>query len=217
MISRNGCAHAVSPGDPAATLANVSDAPVPAAQRTTRHGERTIYDSEWIRLGLADIETPDGRRFDHHVVHMKPVAIAVLLDRSIPAVLMLRRHRWVTDECGFELLGGLVEPGEEPAVTAAREAEEESGWRPIGPPRRLAAFQPLPGMVDAATDMFLWDRFEHVSEPTDAEEAGELRWVRLDAIPQLITQRQVLGAGTLIALLQLVALEQGVDTTQAAG
>ncbi|MGI5131608.1 NUDIX hydrolase, partial [Pseudonocardia sp. CA-107938] len=168
--------------------------------------------SEWIRLTVVDIETPDGQRFDHHVVHMKPIAIAVLVDGS-GSVLMLRRHRWVVDKTGYELLGGLVEPGEEPSVAAAREAVEESGWKPEGDPQHLASFQPIPGMVLSQTDIYLWRKFAQVGEPTDAEEAGELVWVPRDELPRLIATGQALGAGTLIALLQLLALDSGVDAT----
>lgn len=182
--------------------------------RTIRHGERTIYDSEWIRLTLVDIEPPGGHRFEHHVVYMKPVAIAVLVNRS-NSVLMLKRHRWATDEVGYELLGGLVEEGESPAKTAAREAEEESGFRPLGEPTALASFQPLPGMVDAPIDLFLWREFRKVGDPSDPEEAGDLEWIPLSDIPRLLSERQVLGAGTIIALLQLLAIDKGINFTPA--
>jgi 8-oxo-dGTP pyrophosphatase MutT (NUDIX family) len=182
----------------------------PDAHRTKRHGERTVYDSEWVRLTLADIEPPDGRRFEHHVVHMKPVAIAALVNDA-DEILMVHRHRFATDEWGWELLGGLVEPNEDPADTAAREALEESGWAPSGPPVHLAHFQPLPGMVDAPIDVYLWRTFEQVGEPSDAEEAGDLRWVSLADVPRMIADRDVLGAGTLIALLQLVAMAAGTE------
>lgn len=187
----------------------------PDAHRTKRYGERTVYDSEWVRLTLVDIEPPDGRRFEHHVVHMKPVAIAALMSDA-DEILMVRRHRFATDEWGYELLGGLVEAGEEPAATAAREALEESGWAPTGPPTHLAHFQPLPGMVDAPIDVYLWRTFDKVGEPSDAEEAGELRWVSLTNVPRMIADRDILGAGTLIALLQLVAMRAGTEFTPSA-
>jgi hypothetical protein len=40
--------------------------------RWTVHGERTVYDSEWVRLALTDVEIPGegGRRFEHHVLRM---------------------------------------------------------------------------------------------------------------------------------------------------
>ena len=185
----------------------------PNGYRTVKRGERTVYDNEWVRLTLVDIEPPDGQRFEHHVVHMKPVAIAVLVNKQ-NEVLMLRRHRFATDEWGHELLGGLIEVGEEPAAAAAREAVEEGGYRLLGQPQHLITFQPLPGMVDAPIDVFLWREFEKVSEPTDAEEAGELRWVPLADVPHLIATGDVLGAGTIVALLQLIALDHGVDVTQ---
>jgi 8-oxo-dGTP pyrophosphatase MutT (NUDIX family) len=112
---------------------------------------------------------------------------------------------------GYELLGGLVEANERPEETAAREALEESGWAPAGKPAHIAHFQPLPGMVDALIDIYLWRTFEKVGEPSDAEEAGELRWVPLTDVPQLIADRDVLGAGTLVALLQLVAMAAGTE------
>lgn len=42
------------------------------------HGERTIYRSPWVSLGLADVELPDGSRIDHHLVRFPE----------------LRRRRW---------------------------------------------------------------------------------------------------------------------------
>ena len=33
------------------------------------YGEKTIYDNRWVRLGLIDVEAPNGERWDYHVVH----------------------------------------------------------------------------------------------------------------------------------------------------
>ena len=30
------------------------------------HGERPVYENEWITVGLADISQPSGERFEHH-------------------------------------------------------------------------------------------------------------------------------------------------------
>lgn len=79
--------------------------------RTKVHGERTVYDNEWVRLTLVDVEPPDGRRFEHHVVRLHTVAFAAVLDDA-DRVLMLWRHRFATDEWGWELPGGIVDPGE---------------------------------------------------------------------------------------------------------
>lgn len=58
------------------------------------HGERTVYDSDWVRVGLADISQPSGKRFEHHVVWFPAPAMTVLLDDAGENVLMAWRHRF---------------------------------------------------------------------------------------------------------------------------
>ena len=35
------------------------------------HGERSVYDCEWLTLALTDVEIPGGERFEHHVVRVR--------------------------------------------------------------------------------------------------------------------------------------------------
>lgn len=167
-------------------------------------GERPVYDNRWVRVALADVQAPNGQRWEYHVVDLQRVAIGMVLDVR-ERVLMLWRYRFPTDQWGYELLGGLVEDGEEPAACAAREVEEESGWRPIGAPEHLVGFQPLPGQVRAHTDVFLWREAEQVGPPTDTEEVGRLEWVPLSRIPALVDEQKILGAGAIIPLLRYIA------------
>lgn len=32
------------------------------------HGERPIYENPWVNVWLVDVEQPDGRRWEHHVL-----------------------------------------------------------------------------------------------------------------------------------------------------
>lgn len=177
----------------------------------TVHGERSVYDNQWVRLTLVDVEPPEGHRFESHVVRLGRVAIALLVDEA-ERVLTLWRYRFATDGWGYELIGGIVEEGEEPAATAAREAVEESGWRPVGEPEHLISFQPFPGMVDAPIDVFLWRTMEKVGEPTDAEEAARIEWKPIREMVGLAKRGELLGSGTLVAvLLYLASQDAGED------
>lgn len=167
-------------------------------------GEKTIYDNRWVRLRLVDVGAPNGERWDYHVVHLGRIAIALIVDVQDRA-LMLWRYRFVTQQWGYELLGGLVDTGEDAAETAAREAEEESGWRPVGVPEHLVSFEPLPGQVTAPIDVVLWRGAEPIGKPTDAEEAGRVEWVPLSRVPELAQRGELLGSGTLVALLYYLA------------
>lgn len=168
-------------------------------------GERMIYDNPWVRLVEVDIEPPDGNRFWHHVVRLQRVALAIVLDDA-DQVLMMRRHRFVTDAFGWELPGGIIDAGEDGPATAAREALEETGWRPIGPMRLLTEFQPMPGMVDTPHEVYLARGAEYVGEPTDGEEAARVDWLPLDRVRELIARSEVEGSGSLVGLLYLLAL-----------
>src|ERR1700753_2127454 len=88
-------------------------------------GERSVYDSAWVRVEQIDVELPSGERYWHEVVRLHRAAMMVLLDDQ-DRVLLLWRHRVAQDRWGWELPGGLVDDGEEPADAAVRELEEET-------------------------------------------------------------------------------------------
>jgi hypothetical protein len=59
-------------------------------------GERTVYESPWFKLNLADIELPDGRHLDHYLLRQRPVVLTASLDGE-GRVLMLWWHRFILD------------------------------------------------------------------------------------------------------------------------
>ncbi|MFJ2196009.1 NUDIX domain-containing protein [Streptomyces violaceusniger] len=177
------------------------------------HGERTLYDNRWVKLDLWDVEPPGVERFEHHVVKLHHVAITAVLDDQ-DRVLMMWRYRFVPQQFGWELPGGIVDEGEDPAATAAREVEEETGWRPKAV-EHVVTYQPMVGMVDSPHEIFVAHGAEQVGSPTDLEEAGHIEWVPLADIPALMARGDLMGSGTLVALLHILATrrKQGATTS----
>jgi 8-oxo-dGDP phosphatase len=171
--------------------------------RWTVHGERTLYDSDWVRLTLVDVELPSGERFEHHVVRIPRPASATVVRDPERGVLLLRRHRFVVDTWGWEVPAGRAEPGESPERAAARETVEETGWRP-GPLRSLGAYHPMPGAVDQTFHLFVADGAEQVGEP-DGDEAERVEWLPVDEV------RTLLRDGSISDGLSLVALYRALD------
>ncbi|MFC7246059.1 NUDIX hydrolase [Catellatospora aurea] len=179
------------------------------------HGSRNVYRSEWIRLNMADVELPDGQRFEHHTVWMPAAAMTALLNDEQTHVLLMWRHRFVPDLWNWELPGGLIDQGEEPAVTAAREIEEETGYRPRSL-EHLVTFEPMIGMVNCPHHVFLGRGAERIGEPTETTEMERMQWVPLAEVPELIRSGLVSNSGTLVALLHVLAMS-GPSATQPAG
>ena len=55
------------------------------------HGERAIYTSDRLNVRLADVELPDGTRFDHHVVRLPRPSVGVIVCDAERGVLLLNR------------------------------------------------------------------------------------------------------------------------------
>jgi 8-oxo-dGTP pyrophosphatase MutT (NUDIX family) len=176
--------------------------------RWTVHGERVVYESPWMNLLLADVEIPGGERFEHHLLRIpRPAAAAVVHDRE-RGVLLLWRHRFITDRWGWEIPAGAVEPHETPAQAAARETLEETGWRP-GPLRPLIAFNPAPGGLDHTFHVFAAEAAEYVGEPEDPSEVERIEWVPLAQVRQRVRAGEVHDGFSLTALLWFLLFEVG--------
>lgn len=170
----------------------------------TVHGRRAIYESSWVSLYLVDIELPDGKRFEQHVVQMaRPVAAVVVVDDR-DRVLLMWRHRHVTDTWGWEIPAGRVEEGESIEEAAARETEEETGWRPRSL-RLMVASQPSSGSIDSRHYLFLAEGAEHIGPPTDITEASRIEWVPLASVRSMIAAGEIVNGPTLIGLLHVLS------------
>lgn len=170
----------------------------------TIFGERTAYDSPWMQVKLVDVEAPEGKRFDYHVVELSRIAVALVVDAA-DRVLLLWKYRFPTEQWGYEAPGGMVDDGEEPVVAAARETAEETGWHVTGEPEHLLTLDPLPGQVRARVDAYLWRGATHVGDPTDPAEDGVAEWVELARVPGLVAGGRILGAATATALMYHLA------------
>lgn len=167
------------------------------------HEERVVDNTRRLDLRIAHVELPDGVEFEQYVLRMPKAAIAVPIDASGENVLMIWRHRFIVDQWTWELPGGYVDPGEDPAECAAREVEEETGWRPADV-EYLGSFQPLSGTADFENVLFLARGCERTGKAPDINEAARVEWVPLGSIPERIARGEILGAAAQIGLLQVL-------------
>jgi 8-oxo-dGTP pyrophosphatase MutT (NUDIX family) len=180
--------------------------------RWTVHGERSLYESDWVRLLMADVELPDGTRLDHHVVRLPAEGAGVVVADPARGVLLLYRHRFITDAWGWEIPAGRVEAGESVEEAAARETLEETGWR-AGSLRTLVTYHPVSGIGDATFHLLLADGAEHVGEPVDAHEVERVAWFGVDELGELVRRGEVRNGLSLTALLWFLLYEAAPSRT----
>jgi 8-oxo-dGTP pyrophosphatase MutT (NUDIX family) len=166
------------------------------------HGEVEAWGNPWLSVRKLDVEQPDGERIDYHAVRLKHVAAAVVTDGE-GRVLLMWRHRFLTDRWAWELPMGLIEPGESPAEAAAREVEEETGWR-VGELEELVYSEPAAGIMDSAHHVFLATEAVRIGEPTELNESDRIEWIPLADVPAMIARREIVSGITLVGLQQVL-------------
>ena len=163
------------------------------------NSERSLYRDQWVDVRCADVELPDGRHLDHRLIRTSASAGAVVVNDS-GRVLLLWRHRFITNTWGYEIPIGRIGAGETPIEAAAREVEEETGWRP-GPLSTLVYVQPSAGLTNSQHHIFRATRATYVGPAVDNIESEYVEWVPLERAPDLVGQGQIVCATTIAALL----------------
>ena len=171
--------------------------------RWTVHSEEPLYSDPWLDIRVADVELPDGRHLEHRVIRTPPGAGAVVTDEH-QCVLLLWRHRFITGTWGWEIPIGKAEPGEDLAAAAARETEEETGWRP-GPLTPLLRVEPTRESPPPCTTCTAATAPPGSGNQKTPSNQAASNGYRCAPSPGLIDTGQISSATTLAALLYTLA------------
>ncbi|MBF5001862.1 NUDIX domain-containing protein [Nocardia sp. BSTN01] len=169
----------------------------------TIHGEILVDENRHIRLSTVDVELPDGVTFTQYVARMPRCAMTVVLNDS-REVLLMYRHRFIIDRWVWELPGGYVDGAEDVAAAAAREVEEETGWRPKSM-RHLVTYQPAIGTLDHPQEVYLSQGADPTDTVPDVNEAEDIRWVPLAEAARMIERGEIVGAATVIGVYRALS------------
>lgn len=110
------------------TQATEIDFSVDAQLRETQLSSREVYRGHFLEVRRDEVRLPDGKTAPReYVVHPGAVMIVPLLDDG--RLLMERQFRYPVGQAMIEFPAGKLDPGETVQACAARELEEETGFR----------------------------------------------------------------------------------------
>jgi len=142
----------------------------------------------------------DGNTYERqYVVHPGAVVVLPLLEDG--RIVMVNQYRPTVDRRLLELPAGTLDvKGEDPQAAAARELEEESGYR-AGRFEPLCAFYPSPGILTEKIQAYeATGLTRSVARPEPTEDL-HVELVRFDDAVKRILAGEIMDAKTIITLL----------------
>lgn len=163
-----------------------------------------VYRGRVVTLRIDTLRTPDGREIKREVVeHHGAVAIVPRLDAD--TVLLIRQYRQAVGETLLEIPAGTLEEGEDPDACAARELEEEIGYR-AGRLRPMFSQYLAPGYSSEVLHAYLGEELTPGRTHPDEDEEIELVPVKVADIEPMIRDGRIKDAKSIAALLVALRL-----------
>lgn len=175
-------------------------------ERTAKFEKRQrVYEGRIVTLEIDRVQLPSGHMIDMEIVR-HPGSVVLLPMPAPQEVVLIRQYRYAIDRWIWELPAGTLKPGEDPAMAAARECEEEIG---LAPQRveRLWSFYPTPGFC---SEVMMFYRCSDLRPPAadstakkDEDEDLEPRTVTLAEAGAMLARGEIVDLKTAVGLALL--------------
>ena len=157
-----------------------------------------IYDAEkWM------VTQPDGQLGERDIVlHHGGAGVCVVRDGCM---CLVRQYRVALGRMSLEIPAGKIDPGEDPAVCAARELTEETGLvaERLIP---IAVSRSAPGFTNEATRIFYAEGVSQHPAAPDPDEFVDVTWVPVDEVVAAVRAGIIEDAKTVVSALFAASL-----------
>ncbi len=162
--------------------------------------KRIVYQGKIISVEVDDLEY-NGRPTLREVVR-HPGGVVILAEVEPDRIAFVRQHRYPPDCELLELPAGKLDAGEDPVLAAARELEEETGFRPLEL-EQVCAYYTSPGFCDELLRFFYARRVQRHSADPEFDEELQLELHSLEEALRMIAGGEIRDGKTIAALYWL--------------
>lgn len=156
-----------------------------------------------------EVQLPDGRQRTYDLVEHGDSVTIIPVDGA-GNLHFVSQHRVGTDNLLLELPAGVLEKGEDPLVSAAREIREEIGMA-AGKIRPLGGFYLAPGYTDEYMTIYLATELYASPLDPDEDEFLEVVTIPIEAAYEKALAGEIQDGKTLAALLLAIPYIRTVE------
>jgi len=171
---------------------------------------RRVYDGRIIHLRLDDVRTPGGIETLREIVE-HPGAVAIVAVDGQNRVLLIRQYRHAAGRVMVEIPAGTLKPGEDPAVCAARELVEETGYT-AAKLERIGGIHTSPSFCTEYIHLFLATDLTRGAALPEADEHIEVEPTPWAEVLRRMRAGEIEDAKSISALLLLFTSAGSVTT-----
>lgn len=158
------------------------------------------YKGKILTLTVDDIELPDGNKSVRECVrHSGGAAVLLVKDGG---VLLVKQFRYLYGKTIYEIPAGKLNAGEDPLTAAARELEEETGYK--AKLIKLLDLYPSPGYTDEIIHIYFATEYEFVGQKLDEGEFLNCEFIPLEKVLSMIDGGEICDAKTVTAILKFI-------------
>jgi 8-oxo-dGTP pyrophosphatase MutT (NUDIX family) len=166
----------------------------------------TLTRNPWFGVLKQKVTRPDGTVSPYYTIDFPNRAVGVVVRRG-EQFLFIHQYRFIVDEHVWAIPSGGTEKGESFAEAAAREMEEETGYRPSKQLQHILSYYPSYGCGNQRFELFLAEDPVAVREVEDTDEVIRTRWFGKAEVLEMIGRNQIVDGLSLTPLL-LVLLQE---------
>lgn len=159
---------------------------------------KNIYHGKVITLNIDTVTLPNGLTVDLEMVR-HPGAAAVVPLKEDGTVILIRQFRHAAGGFIYEIPAGKLHPGEDPKACAARELEEEIGYR-AGSLELLSSIFTAPGFTDEVIHIYKATAMTKGRQHLDRDEVLEVVEMPLQEAMAMIRVGTIRDAKTMVGL-----------------
>ncbi len=166
---------------------------------------KPIYKGTVVTLNVDTVRLPNGHTIDLEVIR-HPGASAVVPLKEDGTVVLIRQFRHAANGFIYEIPAGKLHPKEDPLDCAARELEEEIGYK-AGRLELLSSIFTAPGFADEVIHIYLATSLTIGTQNLDQDEVLEVVEMPLREAISKISDGTIRDAKTIVGL-QAVYIRQ---------